>query len=313
MNQKLREKIALIAFIIVLIGGLAGSLWYNMNAGHQWNVAATRIDDAAGKMTGYTTIAFDGVAIPTTDEASSAQDPVSLAQVKNSYIEKSSNVMQLDLVHPEKYTQGMVVWVGDKRVGVFYAPTVLTQQQIEDHVSYLKSQHVDYTVCITPESSYIDTNAAPRTHRNTARNSNTSNPASSNGTNSTSSSSAQSEQNPGQNQSQSSQDQASSTNSSNDPSENISSTSNGAEPQNSSSSSNSSSQSTTSAQTDNQTNGPSGETGIDVVITMDNEQDLANGRTVDNTFFVSAPTIGKCGIVVISPYNVVSSDVIDTV
>lgn len=288
MDQKLREKIALIAFIIVVIGGFAGGIWYNLYAGHQWNVAATKIDDAAGKMTGYTTFVFDGVAVPQ-DQSTSIQNPISLAAVKSLYQSKGSSVISLDLVHPEKYLDSEIVWVGNKRVGVFYANQPLSHQQITERVSTLHEQSVDYIVCIADSGAYVDTNAISSSQKQQSQPSslssdkaskkNTSTPNTSSSTQSSSSQRTQS-------QSLSDAEATGDTSSQNQ------------------------SDSSSDAATSSQQNSSSGETGIDIVITLDSESALSQGKAIDHTYFVSAPTIGSYGLVVISPYNVVSSDVI---
>lgn len=310
MNQRLREKIALVAFILVVIGGFAGVIWYNINAGHQWNVAATRIDDAAGKMNGYATLAFDGVAIPTVDQAASTDAPVSLDATQSLYESKGSDVAKIDLVNPEKYANDMVIWIGAKRVGIFSTDHVLTDDEISEHVSALKSQNVDYTVCIATKSAYVDANAVSRNSSNGTRRNAQSDAASAANPSSTSSESNGSQGRPGSNGSNAasppSQPSAASSrpldSSARDATSNRTAEPSDRNASNSSTGAESSSQDSVAL--------PSGETGIDIVITTDAERDIAQGRSVDGTYFVSAPYVGTCGIVVISPYNVVSSDVV---
>jgi hypothetical protein len=60
MATKSREKIALIFFFCLAITGLGGLIGY-LSLGHNWNVAATNIDDATGTMSGYTVLVFEGL------------------------------------------------------------------------------------------------------------------------------------------------------------------------------------------------------------------------------------------------------------
>ena len=66
-----RERIALGVFACLLLVG-AIALFSYINAGHGLNVAATTIDDAAGDMTGYGVILFEGTVKP--DDAASDSD-----------------------------------------------------------------------------------------------------------------------------------------------------------------------------------------------------------------------------------------------
>lgn len=59
MSERSREKIALVvfAFLVVFAGCCLGGY---LVAGHSWNVAATNIDDTFGSLDGYTVIAYAG-------------------------------------------------------------------------------------------------------------------------------------------------------------------------------------------------------------------------------------------------------------
>ncbi len=56
-----KERIALAIFFAMLLVSLASFVAY-LYIGHNWNVAATTIDDVRGEMEGYTVILFDGQA-----------------------------------------------------------------------------------------------------------------------------------------------------------------------------------------------------------------------------------------------------------
>lgn len=59
MQTGTREKISLVVFICLILIASGGLIGY-LAIGHQWNVAATNIDDATGSMDGYTAILFEG-------------------------------------------------------------------------------------------------------------------------------------------------------------------------------------------------------------------------------------------------------------
>ena len=62
MSVKSREKIALFVFLALIVLSLCGLGWY-LVAGHSWNVAASNLDDTFGSMDGYTAIVYPGSAV----------------------------------------------------------------------------------------------------------------------------------------------------------------------------------------------------------------------------------------------------------
>lgn len=73
MSPQSREKIALAVFAALIVLSLCGLGWYLL-AGHSWNVAASNIDDTFGSMDGYTAIVYAGTAevLEVPDEDASA-------------------------------------------------------------------------------------------------------------------------------------------------------------------------------------------------------------------------------------------------
>lgn len=59
MSSETREKQALVVFLLLVVLGMSGLIWY-LFAGHSWNVAASNIDDSVGQMEGYTAILYAG-------------------------------------------------------------------------------------------------------------------------------------------------------------------------------------------------------------------------------------------------------------
>ena len=60
MEKRTREIIALVMLLVLGIGVACAMAWYIL-VGHNWNQAATHIDDMVGSMDGYTVVVFDGV------------------------------------------------------------------------------------------------------------------------------------------------------------------------------------------------------------------------------------------------------------
>ena len=73
MSVQSREKIALAVFAALIVLSLLGLGWY-LVAGHSWNVAASNIDDTFGSMDGYTAIVYAGTAVPVADSETDVLD-----------------------------------------------------------------------------------------------------------------------------------------------------------------------------------------------------------------------------------------------
>ena len=60
MGKRTREIIALVMLIVLGLLAVGAMAWYLL-VGHNWNQAATHIDDMVGSMDGYTVVVYDGV------------------------------------------------------------------------------------------------------------------------------------------------------------------------------------------------------------------------------------------------------------
>ena len=67
MQAKIRERIALVVFVCLILVGFGGLIGY-LAIGHSWNVAASNIDDAAGSMDGYTVVVYSGTVDPAQED-----------------------------------------------------------------------------------------------------------------------------------------------------------------------------------------------------------------------------------------------------
>ncbi|MCH4184103.1 MAG: hypothetical protein LKF61_01305 [Eggerthellaceae bacterium] len=155
MNQSLREKIALVVFLVLVVLTLLGGVVY-LNVGHNWNVTASSIDDAAGSLEGYTAILYDGVSISKTPlDDSTTTTPVTLSAAALSYENKKATVFELNSVTPEMYQSGSILKRGDKKIGVFCVTPQTTPLTIQSQISYFKHYHVDYIVCFSTNTTYM--------------------------------------------------------------------------------------------------------------------------------------------------------------
>ncbi len=76
MDKHIREKIALVVFVLLVAFAAVVLIGY-FTTGRSWNVAASFVDDAAGRMDGYTVIAYSGIIEEPEDEGGDAQAGVS--------------------------------------------------------------------------------------------------------------------------------------------------------------------------------------------------------------------------------------------
>lgn len=156
MNQQSRERVALAVFLLLVVAVIAAGVVY-ITVGHNWNTAATTIDDAAGSLDGYTAIVYDGVKVPATfdDKVDSSHDITSKVSLAASYEEKHADVIVLHTTDLAFYREGVILKAGDKRVGVFSVASQEDASLYQNVVGTLKSQGVDYTVCIAADTSLL--------------------------------------------------------------------------------------------------------------------------------------------------------------
>lgn len=313
MEQTKREKIALIVFAVLVVGVIAGGITY-INVGHNWNVAATTIDDATGTLDGYTAIVYDGVTMPTLAESDANLAPVTLTSVVKSYQSKKATTFTLDLVNMKKYDEGMIVKKGTKRIGVFSMTTRLSDSQLKARIKYFKDCKVDYVVCITTKSSFIygrnqgvdlvvlTTKEKPDTNTSSTTSSTSTSTTASTKSSSTgsaagiaTSTSTAAPSAVGENAATSVSADASTAVSAESKAEGAQDASAGTSASISTSTSAGVS-TTTSTSTSSST---SKSTSTEVVVT--------SGKTIDGTFYVVSPSVGKIGTVLISAQGIRSS------
>ncbi len=208
-----REKIALLVFFCLVIVGIGGLVGY-LAVGHSWNVAASNIDDAAGSMSGYTAILYEGT-LPKKDAAANTQNtpapeagatgtdpaaaanaagqnapstsgqaqapavtgstgatpgisptgeatkdgmvkaPVTVSAVEQSYVEKRSSVLVLDVKNPAQYREGIIKRAGERRLGVMSVLPTDTVASMQAKVNYFKQNKVDSVVVLTPDMKIV--------------------------------------------------------------------------------------------------------------------------------------------------------------
>ncbi len=91
MASTTREKLALLVFGLLILLGLAGVGWY-LVVGHSWNVAASKIDDSVGQMEGYTAIVYSGTTVPKATASSVTKNQTASSQQGSSQSAESRSI-----------------------------------------------------------------------------------------------------------------------------------------------------------------------------------------------------------------------------
>lgn len=197
MKDAVREKIALIILVIlVAIAGFAIITYFAV--GRSWSVAATLMDDAVGRMSGYTALIYhaedDDAMMPDGTDASEL-DPSMPSLIKQNdvpadadtiglrimsyyslvnpdglkavdpqavldlYKEKDTNVSILDVSKYGSGSEPEVIEVDDKKIGIFYAVGYKSNYQIAKIVDKLHRDGAEAILCITPRLSTLQSTA----------------------------------------------------------------------------------------------------------------------------------------------------------
>lgn len=172
-----RERLALVIFACLLVAGFVALTSY-ISAGHSLNVTATNIDDIAGNMENYDVVLFDGtVEQPHTEEEDAeglaaltknphlAADPYTLEDARDLYEGKKASVIELNVEEPRQYVNGRVIMKSGHVYGILSVPEDLVEQLVIPKVTTTKT-----TVVTTegeeyaPEQGIGPENATTVTH-----------------------------------------------------------------------------------------------------------------------------------------------------
>ena len=163
MEKRKREIIALILLFVLLAAGLGFFGWY-LVTGHNWNVAATTIDDMTGSMDGYVVLLYEGTDAPDADLSANSElndDAVSsatiLSNARKSYCEKGATVFALR-TGTYSYTEPFVLLRNDYRVGFLPVEKDTPYLTIDRQVALLQQRGADVIVVLEySENEYIET------------------------------------------------------------------------------------------------------------------------------------------------------------
>ncbi len=146
MDKRKREILALGLLVLLGICVAAGMMWYIM-VGHNWNKAASHIDDLVGSMDGYTVVVYEGT-LPASKSTSGKRKHVKIEKVIESYREKGASVVTLHLDDLARYDDPIVVSRGSRRFGICACPGKYRYVVVRDKVADLTKHGADFTMVL---------------------------------------------------------------------------------------------------------------------------------------------------------------------
>ena len=176
MQKRTREIIALVLLIVLGIGGISAMAWYIL-VGHNWNAAATSIDDRIGNMDGYTVILCEG-AVPSAsdqqavsvsqpmleeenfgvsaEEGDSSHIPLTIEEAIGSYREKGAQVVTLLGDDPGYYSDPIIIPRNGRRIAIFSVDGPRPDLAAKNMAKSLAANEVDFTVCLIDDLASVE-------------------------------------------------------------------------------------------------------------------------------------------------------------
>lgn len=177
MNKRTREIVALVLLALLGLVVLAAMAWY-IFIGHNWNRAATNIDETVGQMDGYTVVLFEGQMLPASERdrisdeqpllddenrglherkavASSEEDQVSISEAASYYRQKGATVFILHLEASDTYDTPLVLNKNGCWLGIFHADGATSRLSAQVKAAELKTRGVDFVVMIVDDVRMI--------------------------------------------------------------------------------------------------------------------------------------------------------------
>ena len=183
MEKRTREIIALVLLIVLGIAVAVAMAWYIL-VGHNWNQAATHIDDLVGSMDGYTVVVYDGVVKRPKDEknadalmhdaklrddksgpgsdklsenSSGGKQALNASSVANSYREKGAAVIVIGKKGMDEFVQPSIVKRNGERYGLFaFAGSYRYRfPEFRSYVRNMQLHSVDFVIGLAKDKSLL--------------------------------------------------------------------------------------------------------------------------------------------------------------
>ena len=150
MQKRTREILALVLLLALAVIGVSAMAWYIL-VGHNWNVAASNIDDSIGQMDGYTVILCESAptapnASPSVSEGATAVDVDAIAA---DYRQKGASVLVVDTGDLARHREPYIVKRAGKRIGVFSVENSELRSEVRADVGYLEEAGADVVIALS--------------------------------------------------------------------------------------------------------------------------------------------------------------------
>ena len=176
MGKRTREIVALVMLALLGLIVLAAMVWY-IFIGHNWNIAASNIDESIGQMDGYTVILYEGQTLPTSernrisssqpllddenrgmqkpDEEPEQNEPVSMHEAASYYRQMGATVFMLKPNSPYAYDPPIVLNKNDFYIGIYYADGSTPRLEAQLRTADLKMRGVDFVVLLVNDARML--------------------------------------------------------------------------------------------------------------------------------------------------------------
>ena len=184
MQKRTREIIALFLLIGLCIAGVCAMAWYIL-VGHNWNEAASNIDDHFGQLDQYTIVLVEGSATYSIDGENAGseaddramaakrhsvggalkesgagslldEDPVLLANADMAYVEKGAQTITVRPGDPEFYVDPVIVPRNGKRIAIYSVSGPLSDYQSRFAMMRLSRKAVDFSICVIDDANALN-------------------------------------------------------------------------------------------------------------------------------------------------------------
>ena len=150
MRKRTREILALVLLLVLAVVGVSAMAWYIL-VGHNWNVAASNIDDSIGQMDGYTVILCEGVPAASNASPSMSEDEpaVDIDVAAVDYREKGASVLVIEAADLARHRQPFVLRRAGKRIGVLGVGNSELRSDVRADIAYLYDIGADVVVALS--------------------------------------------------------------------------------------------------------------------------------------------------------------------
>lgn len=185
MQKRTREIIALVMLVVLGIAGIAAMTWYIL-VGHNWNAAASLIDDHIGTMDGYTVVLYEGT-LPYRPEQDAAgerevegdsewesefvsteapvgeaartigagdlltEDAVTVEKAVAAYTSKDAQTVRVHIDDFGAYADPIIVERNGRRIAIFSVESTFPDVTAHIVLQQLQRYDIDVSICLTDD------------------------------------------------------------------------------------------------------------------------------------------------------------------